>query len=197
MNRRIQRAHALIGAAAVCSLLVVPIALAGSVGGSGGPEATASSVQKQLKKLKKRVNNLEQQVAGLAKQPGPQGPPGAQGQQGVQGQQGLPGQDATNLFAFIRDTGSADAATVQYGSGVAVSDPAGNSSYQVFFNQSLVNCVVQAVAGTGDPPGGAPVIGGAFPTVDMSAATANEAFVTFIDTTATVRDTSFLITAFC
>src|SRR5512139_4002093 len=125
MNRRIKRAHALIGAAALCSLLVVPIAVAGSAGGSEGPEVTASSVQKQIKKLKKRVNNLEQQVEGLAKQPGPQGPPGA------------PGQDATKLFAYIRDDGPAVTANVQYGSGVtAVSDPAGVSQYQVTFNRS-------------------------------------------------------------
>jgi hypothetical protein len=170
MKGRVRWSHVVIALALVAALAIAAPAI-------GGPS---------LKKLVKK-----EVAKQIAKATGPAGP------SGPQGQSGQPGQDATNLFAYVRDNGSADMATVGYGSGVAVSDPAGNSSYQVFFNQSVVNCVVQAVAGTGDPPGGAPVIAGAFPTVDMSAAAANEAFVTFTDTTATVRDTSFLITALC
>ncbi len=181
MKRRIKHAHALIGATALCCLLV-PIAVGASAGGSGGPEATASSVQKQVKKLKRRVRKLEQQVDGLGKQQGP------------------PGQDATKLFAYIRDDTSAVTANVQYGSGVtAVSDLAGDSEYRVTFNRSLLNCVVQANVGFGNPraggnafvsPGAVPFVGGAD--------TDDQVSVEFrrVDTGAVV-DTSFLITAFC
>lgn len=40
------------------------------------------------------------------------------GEQGRQGEPGEPGEDATKLFAYIRDNGPADHASVQYGSGV-------------------------------------------------------------------------------
>jgi outer membrane murein-binding lipoprotein Lpp len=197
MDRRITRAHTLIGAAAVCCLLVAPIAVAGSVGGSGGPEATASGVKKQIKKLKKKVKNLQAQVDDLqaqvdelAKQPGPQGPAGEQGEPGQ------PGQDATNLFAYIQDNGSASA--VQYGSGVtAVSDPAGDSPYLVTFNRSLVNCVVQAVAGLGDPTGVGAVSSLSSPFIGMLEGNAAQVEVNFVDPAGMVTDTSFLITAFC
>jgi len=64
----------------------------------------------------------------------PAGPPGAPGATGPRGPQG---QNATKLFGYIRDGGSADTATVQYGSGVTgVSDPAGDSGYVVRFNRS-------------------------------------------------------------
>jgi hypothetical protein len=190
MDRRITRAHTLIGAAAVCCLLVAPIAVAGSVGGSGGPEATASGVKKQIKKLKKKVKNLQAQVDDLAKQPGPQGPAGEQGEPGQ------PGQDATNLFAYIQDNGSASA--VQYGSGVtAVSDPAGQGPYLVTFNRSLVNCVVQAVAGLGDPTTVGAVSSQGSPFVGMLEGNAAQVEVGFVDPAGMATDTSFLITAFC
>ena len=101
MNRRIKCAHALIGATALCCLLV-PIAVAASAGGSGGPEATASSVQKRVKKLTKRVRKLELQVGGLGKQQGP------------------PGQEATKLFAYISDDTSAVTANVHGALGPSV-----------------------------------------------------------------------------
>ena len=173
------------------AILVAVLALVAALAGTavaGRDATTSASVKKtQFKKLKTRVKALEQQ----GQQPGPQGPPGAQGEQGLPGQ---PGQDATNLFAYIRDDGNA---TVVYGTGITVNDPAGNGTYTVTFNQSVVNCVVQAAAGAGDPPGGAPVIGGAFPTFDMSAGSSSQISVTFIDTASNVTDTSFLITAFC
>jgi hypothetical protein len=202
MNRRITRAHALIGAAALLCVLVVPLTATGSVGGSGGPEATASGVKKQIKKLKKKVKNLQAQVDELAQQPGPQGLPGEQGEQGVQGAQGeqglpgQPGQDATNLFAYIQDNGSTSA--VQYGSGVtAVSDPAGASPYLVTFNRSLVNCVVQAVAGLGDPTAVGAVSSQGSPFVGMLEGNAAQVEVGFVDPAGMETDTSFLITAFC
>jgi hypothetical protein len=85
-----------------------------------------------------------------------QRPAGAPGTPGAPGQPGTPGEPATKLFAFIGEPGGASPAVVQYGSGVTgVSDPVDpNGPYTVSFNQSLVNCVVQAVPGSGDPPGG-------------------------------------------
>jgi hypothetical protein len=73
----------LLGAAAILGLLVLPIGLGGAV---GAPEATTSaSVTKQVKKLKGRVAQLEQQVANLSLKTGPQGPAGPQGLQGPPG----------------------------------------------------------------------------------------------------------------
>jgi hypothetical protein len=192
MNRRITRARALVGAAALLCVLVVPIAATGSVGGSGGPEATTSGVKKQVKKLKRRVKKLQTQVEEIAKQPGPQG---------AAGDQGVPGQDATKLFAYFRDfAGSPSVAgNVEYGDGVtAVSDPAGNSAYTVSFNQSVENCVVQAVPGVGDPPGTpAGLAAVSLPTVNMAAGGANDVDVTFRLLSGAVNDSAFLITAFC
>jgi hypothetical protein len=86
MNRRITRVHTLSGAAVICCLAVAPIAVAGSVGNSGGPQATASgSVKKQVKKLSRKVARLQQQLDALARQPGPQGQQGPPGEQGPSG----------------------------------------------------------------------------------------------------------------
>ena len=128
-----------------------------------------------------------------------QGPRGPQGPQGERGPQGPAGQDATKLFAYIRDDGSAVTASVQYGSGVtAVSDlTPGVSQYQVTFNRSLVNCVVQAANGFGNPRAGGNAYPRSIPFVNRGDAD-DQASVEFTDPVngATV-DTSFLITAFC
>jgi len=82
MKRRITRAHALIGAAALLCVLVVPLAESW-----GDPRATESAgvSKKKFKKLKKKVNSLQQQVEDVSKQPGPQGPQGPQGEPGRNG----------------------------------------------------------------------------------------------------------------
>jgi hypothetical protein len=85
MSKAITRPRLLIGAAALVCVLVVPLTATESVGGSGDPEATASGVKKQIKKLKRKVKNLQQQIDGIAKQPGPQGEPGPQGDPGQNG----------------------------------------------------------------------------------------------------------------
>ena len=73
---------------------------------------------------------------------------------GERGPQGLPGQDATKLFAYIRDPGLASNAMVEYGSGVTgITDLVGDNAYSVNFNRSVTNCVVLANAGVGDPAG--------------------------------------------
>jgi hypothetical protein len=116
---------------------------------------------------------------------------------GERGGQGLPGQDATKLFAYIRDPSLASNAFVEYGSGVTgVTDPVGNSAYTVTFNRSVTNCVVQAVAGIGDPRG---MSSGqaASPFVAMSEAGPEGVSVHFADKDAVIVDTAFLITAFC
>lgn len=77
MDRRIARSHSIIAAAGLLCLLIVPIALAN---GANGPKATASAkLGKQLRSLKAQVAALQQQVATLSKQPGPQGPAGPSG----------------------------------------------------------------------------------------------------------------------
>ena len=85
--------------AIIVGVLALVAALAGTA--VAGPDAStsASVKKKQFKKLKKRVKALEQQ----GQQPGPQGPPGEQGLPGT------PGQDATKLFAYIRDPTAARA----------------------------------------------------------------------------------------
>jgi hypothetical protein len=87
MNRRITRGNALLGAAALMSLLVVQVALAGSPpDSSGDPRVTTSVVSAaKFKKLKKQVAALQQQVDTLARQPGPQGAQGPAGAAGAAG----------------------------------------------------------------------------------------------------------------
>src|SRR5262245_7981143 len=115
--------------------------------------ATSEVSQKKFKKLKKRVKALEQQ----SQQPGPQGPPG---------ERGPAGENATNLFGYIRDQGTAGPA-VGYGSGVtSVADADPGHGYRVTFNRSVTNCIVHATAGGGDPLGSA-LFGPGFALIEM------------------------------
>jgi hypothetical protein len=82
MDRRITRVHAPLAATALFCLLVLSVAEGAAASESGGPAATASGVQKQLKKLKKKVGALQEQVDRLQTQPGPQGAPGEPGEDG-------------------------------------------------------------------------------------------------------------------
>ena len=88
MNRSGERIRVLLGAAAVCALLVVPVALAGSASTAGGPKATASAG------VKKKLNSLQRQINALKAQAGT---PGPQGPQGIQGAQGIPGPGAISF----------------------------------------------------------------------------------------------------
>jgi hypothetical protein len=82
VNRSGERIRLLAGAAAVCGLLVVQVALAGSGPGAGGPKATASvDVKKTLNSLQRQIDALKAQVG----KPGPQGPQGPQGIPGIPG----------------------------------------------------------------------------------------------------------------
>lgn len=123
----------------------------------------------------------------------PAGPPG------VAGQPGEPGQDATKLFGYIADDELAmnPTAVVLYGSGVTgVDDFSPSHDYSVSFNRSLVNCVVHAVAGRGNPGGGAITQEFAFPRVSMGPED-DEVAVEFRTNAGSFVDTSFMITAFC
>jgi hypothetical protein len=122
---------------------------------------------------------------------------GLRGEQGLPGEQGPAGQDATNLFAYIVDNGGGDTASVHYGSGVtAVGDPAGDNNYTLTFNRSLVNCVVQAGAGYGNPAGSS-TTDAAIPIVSMEIGNPNQVHVFFENAVGTTIDTAFLVTAFC
>lgn len=193
----------------VVSLLALFVALSGGAyaltlpKNSVGPKQLKRNAVTPSKIKKGAVNSSKVRDGSLLPndfKPGqlPRGEKGEQGERGLQGLQGPPGQDATKLFAYIRDAGTVDTATVHYGSGVtAVSDAAGDSSYDVTFNRSLENCVVQAVPGSGRPAGSSsssafmPLIGMIF------AGDPEKTRVWFYDNTTTVRDTAFLITAFC
>jgi hypothetical protein len=171
------------------AIIVAVLALVAALAGTAiaGTDATTSaSVKKQVKELKKRVTALEQ----TDQVPGPQG---------EQGEPGPPGEDATNLFAYIRDKVNGSTANVQYGSGVtAVDDPEPGHAYVVTFDRSVVNCVVQATPGFGDPVGDAGR-DAAMPTVEMYVGGADEVNVLFwTDSPGGITtDTSFFITAFC
>ena len=182
--------------ATVMAFIALVFAMGGfAVAAIPGPDGTIKGCYKKnkgtlrvishTKKCKKSERTLTWNQKGQA---------GAQGQQGSQGLQGASGQDATKLFAYIRDSGTA---VVHYGSGVTdVTDPAGDNAYTVTFNRSLVNCVVQAVAGFGDPAGTA-VGSFAFPFVSMVTGSEDQTNVTFHDAAGATTDTAFLITAFC
>ena len=116
------------------------------------------------------------------------------GERGLQGLQGVPGQDATKLFAYIRDPGNA---AIEYGSGVTgVTDPVGDNAYSVNFNRSVTNCVVLANAGVGDP-GGSSVGTAATPFVNLAEGGPDGIVVYFTDPTGATVDTAFMIAAFC
>lgn len=130
-------------------------------------------------------------------------PAGAKGDQGPQGARGPAGQDATKLFAYIRDFGTGDTANVEYGNGVtAVSDAAGAGNYTVTFSRDLTGCVVLAQQGIGlspnPPTGSASTIGPAHADVELGfTSNHNQALVTWYNGSNTVADTAFTITAFC
>ena len=70
------RATLVVAAVAALGLLIVPVAMAGPAAGPGDPEASASaSVKKKLRKLKKRVKGLEQQLEALEAEQGGARPP--------------------------------------------------------------------------------------------------------------------------
>ena len=129
---------------------------------------------------------------------GPEGPPGPPGADGTAGAPGSPGQNATNLFAYIRDNGDGIAASVAYGKGVtAVSETAFAGEYRVTFNRSVSNCVAHATSGEGDPHALAASTDQGAGAVYMQTDAAEVVEVVFQDAGGVDSDTSFLVSAFC
>ena len=129
----------------------------------------------------------------------PGGPRGPQGVQGAKGDPGSPGQDATNLFAYVRDQGSTVPAVIGYGDGaVSVSDPAGNSDYRVTFNRNLRGCVAHVEAGFGDPLNTPGAGTSAMASTGITRVEGNAVRVErFIGNPAQYTDSSFMISVFC
>jgi hypothetical protein len=117
---------------------------------------------------------------------------------GPQGLPGTDGEDATNLFAYIRDNGDGVAASVAYGKGVTgVSETAFAGEYRVTFEQSVSNCVAHATSGEGDPHVGAASTDQGAAAIYMQTDAAEVIEVVFQDAAGVDGDTSFLVSAFC
>ena len=180
------------GIGSSAALMVAVVALVSALGGGAVAGVTISKLNKketkQVKRIsKKQARKLDKRIELL---PGPKGETG---------------EDATNLFAYIRDTASdtasTDEATIAYGEGVtAVQDPDNSFSYTLSFDRGLAGCVVQANAGTGRPRGTASSYLATVSHVVLEEAglAANQARVSFYKPDFTSSyDTSFMVTAFC
>jgi hypothetical protein len=124
---------------------------------------------------------------------------GRKGARGEPGSQGPPGQDATSLFASIRDPSDEEPAVIQYGTGVvSVTDgPGTGAGYEVTFARSVTNCIIHVTPGRGDPAG-PPAIGFEVPvTVDMEEGTPPETVTVFFEDAGGTHDVSFFISAIC
>jgi hypothetical protein len=87
------------GAAVVLVFVVVPLALAGTGGDSGDPQATTSGVKGKVKKLTAKVNALEARLAALEGQVGGTGGGAGGGAGGGGGQpSGAAGGDLTGSY---------------------------------------------------------------------------------------------------
>ena len=134
---------------------------------------------------------------------GPQGPQGPEGPQGEPGTPGAPGQDATTLFAYVRDpgAGATENALIQYGKGATtVSELATDGVYDVTFNQSVANCVAHATPGMGDPQGPLAAPGGGYTAwTGLAADPGNVANTLRVVTYSggTSSDASFQVSVFC
>jgi hypothetical protein len=178
------------------ALMVAVVALVSALGGGAVAGVTISKLNKKEKKQVKRISKRvsKKQARKLDKRiellPGPKGETG---------------EDATNLFAYIRDTASdtasTDQATIAYGEGVtAVEDPDNSFTYTLSFDRSLAGCVVQANTGTGRPRGTASSYLATVSHVSLEDAgiAANQARVSFYKPDfMSSYDTSFMVTAFC
>lgn len=81
--------------ALLVALLSLPAVTGTALGGSATPDS--ANLQKQIKKLKKKMRLLQRQIEQIGRLPGPEGPqgdagsPGDPGSQGDPGPQGVPG----------------------------------------------------------------------------------------------------------
>jgi len=174
------------------ALIVAVVALVAALGGGAVAGVAVTSLNKKDKKQvekisKKQAKKLDKKIELL---------PGPKGDQGLKGD---PGQDATSLFAYVRDSGSASAAVLDYGEGATdVSDPAGNNSntspYVVTFDRDLSGCVAHSTVGQGEPSG----TGASFQIAPMAARVDGSTVRTFsFDLSSQARDQSFMVSVFC
>jgi hypothetical protein len=195
------------------AMMVALLALFVALGGSSYAAIKLPKASVGPKQLKKNSVTSPKVKAGSlllsdfkrsqrARLRGPQGLQGAQGAKGAQGVQGVPGQDATNLFAYVRDTGGGTAATLEYEQGAtAMSDPAGEnnfvSPYRVTFDRNLDNCVAHVTTGQGRPSGSAGFIA-SFPiAVIQDAGVVSVALFEVVGGATTGRDESFMLSVLC
>ena len=117
---------------------------------------------------------------------------------GAVGPQGKPGQDATHLYAYIRDNGDGVAASVAYGNGViGVTETAFPGEYAVQFDRSVSNCVAHATSGEGDPHGATATTDSGAAAIYMQTGPPEEIEIVFEDDLGNDSDTSFLVSAVC
>ena len=171
------------GAKPSAALIVAVIALVAALGGGAVAGVAVTSLNKKDKKqVKKIAKKLDKKIA---LEPGPSGP---------KGEKGDPGQDATNLFAYVRDTGGLQEATVEYGDGVSgVTDPAGANDffdpYVVTFDRNLGGCVAYGASGLGEPDGGTWTAGPNAMFADVDGST--------VRVHSSGGDTAFMLSVFC
>ncbi len=167
------------------ALLVAVVALVAALSGGAVAGVAVTSLSKKDKKQVKKIS--KKQAKKLDKK--------------IELKPGPPGEDATNLFAYIRDNGSGSTAELDYGEGATgVSDPPGDNNggdpYVVNFNRDLTGCVAHSTTGLGEPdraPDLQATTGPMFADVEGSSV---ETFAVSA-TSGTTRDTSFVISVFC
>jgi hypothetical protein len=174
--KKIKPAHA---------MLVAVIALFVALGGGAVAGVAVTSLNKKEKHRIKRI--AKRQARKLDKKielkPGPKG------------EKGDPGEDATKLFAYVKDGGPGGSVEIVYGSGaVGVNYNELTSRYLVSFNRSLAGCVASVTPGLGNPSGSSPAVPEeAAASVFLEGGEDNQASVTF----ESLLTTSFMLSVFC
>jgi hypothetical protein len=174
--RKLKPAHA---------MFVAVIALFVALGGGAVAGVTISKLNKkeknQVKRIAKRkAKRLDRRIELT---PGPKG------------DKGDPGEDATKLFAYVKDGGPGGSVEIVYGSGaVGVSYNELTGQYLVSFDRSLAGCVASVTPGLGNPVGSSPgVLTEAAPSVYLGAGEDNQVSVGF----ESLQTTSFMLSVFC
>ena len=184
------------------ALIVAVVALVAGLAGTAVGGATISALnqqeRKQVRNIAKKQAKKQAKKAVNGIPAGPRGETGPRGSTGPQGPAGEAGEDAVRLFAYIRDNGGANAASVDYGNGVTgVTDPGGSGgTYVVTFDRDLSGCVVHVTSGVGIPASGnASSVNNSTPYVNLDPN--GEVQVRLYNASNLTVDTSFLISAVC
>jgi hypothetical protein len=164
------------GTKSSAALIVAVVALVAALGGGAVAEVTISKLDKnKVKRIsKKQARKLDKKIE---LKPGP------------------PGEDATKLFAYVKDGGPSGSVEIVYGSGaVGVSYNDVTGQYLVSFDRSLASCVASVTPGLGNPVGSSPgVLNEATPFVYLGAGEDNQVSVGF----ESLQQTSFMLSVFC